>query len=705
MKSKPPPSPHRKGSTSAPRTGGARGTHASQARSSEPAPPAPPDPARAESQAIAITAATPPAVPASTVGEDTPATQPVAAVAAVTVDTPATPPATAVTGAAPATPPVAITDLAPALAVPVIDLPDHPPAHPEAPPPATVAPEAEMDGAARVLVVDDEPSVVEVFREFLSGEGYELSVAASGEEALRLIPELKPDIVLTDINLPGLSGLEVMRFAKSVDPEVAVIVVTGYASASTAIDALRQGAYDYVTKPFDLDDVHQIVERGVANRRLKSINRRLVEELRQKNEILQRHEQELRERVRLATWQMTTLYEVGKEVSANLELAPRLALICAKAAELSGAPSAVVYLRNAETERLHLDAASGVEIPDGDDGPSHFLQDESALGISPSDPRPVRRVVGADGAPLELPSLPGQTVRSMLAVPMVTEAQTLGVMVILNKPGGFTTDDESFLAQFASQVAIAVRNSQLFEHTKSLDRLKSEFVAVVSHEIRTPLTSVKGAVELLADDHYFENTEQQAKLLTIAHANAERLLVLINDILDFSKLESASLPMSIERQRLEPVVHMAAHNLRTMMEERRIHLEIVLSTDLPDLSIDANRVAQVLTNLLSNATKFSHAGGRIEITAEPWEGVVRVGVRDHGEGIASQDLPKLFRKFSQVDSSATRKAGGTGLGLVISKGLVEQHGGKIWVESTPGQGSTFYFTLPMAERAVTPGLR
>jgi signal transduction histidine kinase len=274
----------------------------------------------------------------------------------------------------------------------------------------------------------------------------------------------------------------------------------------------------------------------------------------------------------------------------------------------------------------------------------------------------------------------------------------IGVLA-LNRPGGFTRDDENFLALFAAQAAIAVRNSQLFEHTKSLDRLKSEFVAVVSHEIRTPLTSVKGAVELLSDDRYFKNNEQQTKLLTIAHANAERLLVLINDILDFSKLESASLPMRIERQRLEPVVHQAAHNLRTMMEEKRIHLEMLLSPDLPDLMLDSNRVAQVLTNLLSNAIKFSQASGRIEVSAEPWETGVRIGVRDHGEGISPQNLPKLFRKFSQIDSSSTRKAGGTGLGLVICKGIVEQHDGRIWVESTPGEGSTFYFTLPSAERA------
>src|SRR5207244_9752552 len=131
-------------------------------------------------------------------------------------------------------------------------------------------------------------------------QGYRLAIAGSGEHAVRLLPELKPDIILTDLNLPGLSGLEVMHAAKQVDPEVCVVVVTGYASASTAIDALRQGAYDYVTKPFDLEEGHQIVERGIANRRLKAINRQLVDELRQKNEILDHHEQQVTDKVRLS---------------------------------------------------------------------------------------------------------------------------------------------------------------------------------------------------------------------------------------------------------------------------------------------------------------------------------------------------------------------------------------------------------------------
>ena len=547
--------------------------------------------------------------------------------------------------------------------------------------------------AARVLVVDDEPSVVEVFKEFLSAQGYELTLAASGEDAVRRLRDCRPDIILTDLNLPGLSGLEVMRAAKAVDPEVCVVVVTGYASASTAIDALRQGAYDYVTKPFDLDDVLQIVERGLANRRLKVLNRELLEELRQKNEILSKHEHELRERVRVATLQMTSLYEVGKDISANLELSPRLAVICDRAASMSAAHAALIYLLQEQSEAFHPTSAHGVPFNEKAAEEAQFMSGQGFLGRSVQEQLPVR-VDGADaGEPLTLPGV-DHVASNALAVPLVAENRVIGVLCLIDKAGGFTAEDEGFLALFASQAAIAVRNSQLFEHTKSLDRMKSEFVAVVSHEIRTPLTSVKGAVELLADDHYFKNSEQQVKLLTIAHANAERLLVLINDILDFSKLESASLPMNVERQRLEPILTQAIQNLRTQLEERHIQLETVVSPELPDLMFDAVRIAQVLTNLLSNAIKFSPPGGRIEVTAEPREGVIRIGVRDQGEGIASADLPKLFRKFSQIDSSATRKAGGTGLGLVICKGIVEQHGGQITVESTPGQGSTFYFTLP-----------
>ncbi len=548
---------------------------------------------------------------------------------------------------------------------------------------------------ARVLVVEDDESVADVLRDVLADLPYQLSFAASAEEAMARIPDERPDLILTDISLPGLTGLDVMSFARERDPEVAVVLMTGYASVQTAIDALRKGADDYVTKPFeDIAEIPRIVEKRLRNRRLRAENRALLEQLRVRNEQLQQHEQVLKEKVALATWQMRTLYEVGKEIAANLELAPRLQLIAEKTAELAGATGAVVYLQNDESGEFRLRAAFGVNVPARDDDAPQFLVGEGPLGKAAFDFVPV--VQRSTEGPIDVPGIAECTGCSMLAVPMVEERQAIGILVALGRESGFSPDDVAFLSQFASQAAVQVRNSQLFEHTKVLDRLKSDFVAVVSHEIRTPLTSVKGALELLSDDRYFKNNDQQTKLLTIAHANAERLLLLINDILDFSKLESATLPMTIERQRLEPVVQQAAHNLRMLLEERRIQLDVDVPNDLPDAMLDANRIAQVLTNLLGNAIKFSPAGEHIHVAVTADEGGLRVSVRDHGEGIAAKDLPKLFRKFQQIDSGSTRKVGGTGLGLVISKGIVEQHGGRIGVESTPGEGSTFWFTLPVA---------
>jgi signal transduction histidine kinase/FixJ family two-component response regulator len=544
-------------------------------------------------------------------------------------------------------------------------------------------------------VVDDEATVTELLQEFLTSLGYEVEVAGSGEAAVARIPVYRPDAVLSDLNMAGLTGLDVMRAARESDEETVVILITGETTTAVAIDAMRQGAYDYIIKPFELDDVQGSVERALANRRLRAINRELVDELSQKNEILSHHEQELREQVRLATFQMRTLYDVGKEISADLELAPRVATVAAKAAELAGAPAAAVYLRVEETEECRVAAVHGLDAPHGDGERVHFFAAERAIGFDHPDYHPVCREAGA-GKPIELPLLGGQRFESLLALPLSLSAdqQVFGLLVVLDKPGGFGPADEKFLELYASQAAIAVHNSRLYEHTRVLDRLKSEFVAVVSHEIRTPLTSVKGAVELLTDDRYFSNNEQQAKLLSIAHANAERLLVLINDILDFSKLESASLPMCMEVESLEPVVRQAVQNLRTLIAERHIVLDCVFEPGLPDLLMDSNRIAQVVTNLLSNAIKFSPPEGRIEVRAETDGPMLRVSVCDGGEGIAPADIPKLFRKFSQIDSGSTRKVGGTGLGLVICKGIVEQHGGSIGVESVPGVGSTFYFLLP-----------
>jgi len=218
----------------------------------------------------------------------------------------------------------------------------------------------------------------------------------------------------------------------------------------------------------------------------------------------------------------------------------------------------------------------------------------------------------------------------------------------------------------------------------------------VSHELRTPLAVVIGNLELLADERFWQLEPQQAQFMKSATTNSYRLLHLINDILDFSKLENSQLPISTAPTELGEVIRQAGENLSRLFEEREMNLKLTIPGELPLAEMDEQRIAQVLTNLISNAIKFSPAGAPVEVSVSHDGRVAEVRVTDHGDGIRKDDMPKLFKKFTQLDSKSTRKVGGTGLGLAICKGIVEAHGGTIWAESEPGEGSTFAFTLPLA---------
>jgi signal transduction histidine kinase len=250
------------------------------------------------------------------------------------------------------------------------------------------------------------------------------------------------------------------------------------------------------------------------------------------------------------------------------------------------------------------------------------------------------------------------------------------------------------LMMLASQASIAITNAILYERTKELDRLKSEFVAVVSHEVRTPITSIKGSLELLSDERFHKLPAPQKELLSICQANTERLISLINDILDFSKLESSKLSLNIEPMEMDVVLSEAVENIRSLAAQKEVVIELTVDGSAGRIEADPMRVGQVATNLIGNAIKFSPDKSRIEVFASGDPEKIVVSVKDYGRGISARDISRLFQRFAQLDSSTTRKAGGTGLGLVISKGIVEQHGGDIWVESALNEGSTFSFSLP-----------
>jgi signal transduction histidine kinase len=242
------------------------------------------------------------------------------------------------------------------------------------------------------------------------------------------------------------------------------------------------------------------------------------------------------------------------------------------------------------------------------------------------------------------------------------------------------------------------KNYQLEQQNLAIqeaNRLKTEFVSMVSHELRTPLTSIQGYAELMLEDERI--TEEQRESLTIVKKNSNRLLALINDLLDLSRIEAGRLDLhrtSLDLARLIPEV---AGSLRPLIEAKRQRLRLELGDALPAVWADADRVTQILTNLISNAHKYTLVEGSITVAAQRDDGFVRVDVSDTGIGLSPEDQAQLFTKFFTAHHRSPQAGGGTGLGLVITRLLVELHGGRITVSSAPGQGSTFSFSLPALE--------
>ncbi len=544
----------------------------------------------------------------------------------------------------------------------------------------------------RILVVDDEPHVVQIFEDLLAQRGYEVASCTNGDDAIVKVTTDRFDLVLTDINLPGVDGLEVVRAAKAADKDTCVILITGYASTTTAIDALRQGAYDYITKPFDLWETAKAIERGLESRFLVIENRRLVTRLEEANRELQQHEQILSRMVKEATLRLASLYEAGKEISTSLSLQATLEVIVNQVSKLAGAESTLLFLH--DTESGEYVAEAGVGVPMDRLKSFRFAMGVGLHGQAVRNAKPVlswnlNETVGVEEFLGELEA------SSALIIPLLTNESVLGTITALGREGApFTPDDQDVLVMFASQASIALTNSILYERTKELDRMKSEFVAVVSHEVRTPLTSIKGSLELLGDERFHVLPPPQRELLGICQANTERLISLINDILDFSKLESSKLSLNFEQVEVGKMVPEAVDHIRNLAGMKGIGIDVHIEASAGAIDADPMRITQVITNLLGNAIKFSPEKGTIEVWARGTEEEVTISVKDHGKGISQRDMSRLFQRFAQLDSSTTRKAGGTGLGLVISKGIVEQHGGRIWVESALGKGSMFCFSLP-----------
>jgi signal transduction histidine kinase len=380
---------------------------------------------------------------------------------------------------------------------------------------------------SRILVVDDEKEI----RGFLSKAltrmgGFQVELAESGEEALQKMEKEPFDLVLTDLKMPKMDGLQLISEIAKSKPETLTMMMTGHGTIDSALEAMKRGASDYLMKPLNLDEL-------------------------------------------------------------------------------------IVRIRKVLDEK------------------QRFVR----------------------------------------------------------------------LMDFADQLEKA--NQEL----RRIDSMKSEFVSIASHELRTPLAAIKNAVQLILKGTTGKINENQAKFLSMAERNINRLTNILNDLLNLSRIESGRIELKFENTGLKGIIEQTASSLRPHADGKSIQIDAEISEQLPPVYGDPEKIEQILTNLIGNAVKFTPDGGRILITAQPlshdekggYGNRVAVSVKDTGIGIPSEHLDAIFEKFHQVEGSLQRSVSGTGLGLAITKGLVEAHQGKIWVESEVGKGSTFTFTLPCSE--------
>ncbi|HET9338715.1 MAG TPA: ATP-binding protein, partial [Casimicrobiaceae bacterium] len=300
--------------------------------------------------------------------------------------------------------------------------------------------------------------------------------------------------------------------------------------------------------------------------------------------------------------------------------------------------------------------------------------------------------------------------RAVVFAPMLWEGRGVGVIFVGRPtPGPFSDKDVALLRTFADQAAIAIQNARLFREIQQKSREleiasqhKSEFLANMSHELRTPLNAIIGFSEVLLERMFGELNEKQDDYLKDIHTSGKHLLSLINDILDLSKVEAG-------RMELEPAafaVPTAIDNAMTLVRERAQRHGIALSVDVAEgvaeIVADERKFKQILLNLLTNAVKFTPDGGSVAVLAQRAGDMLEVSVRDTGIGIAKDDQEAVFEEFRQVGRHYTNKQEGTGLGLALTRRFVELHGGTIRLESEPGKGSTFTFTIPLVRGGATP---
>jgi signal transduction histidine kinase/ActR/RegA family two-component response regulator len=586
----------------------------------------------------------------------------------------------------------------------------------------------------RILLVDDEPGILVTTQAILEADGYEVETANSGKNALKMLEGTNYDLLVLDLRMDDMDGLELLEQTRQFFPQPLAIVLTGYASLESAIKALHLGAYDYLIKPCNVFDLKYSVKRALEHRRLSDAEA-LLHVSQSINSSLDRNEI-------LSAVAQAAKHVLGLErgVVALFDPAVACSLQVQQAVAGSTLPERLFNhglledSREVKLKTISTAAEQGGSIEEMINNLFHghpgvieqlFLGYSFTSNNTSEDVRLISAWVESTG------------VKSFLAAPIRSKERLFGMLYVdsLIKSQNFNYAAMRLIQGLADQAAVALENARLFdelvsknqefiklnEELKKLDHLKSNFLNIATHELRTPISIVLGYNIMLKEELDGKLTSDQEEVIDESITHCRRLVQLVNSMLDISRIESGKLEMNIDSNDIRWCIDSAARLLRERLRSKQIELKIDIDPSMPLIPFDVDRLQQVFINLIDNAIKFTAARGRITIRASlkknelpegavtsnsgPDESVIssdqilEVSVEDTGVGICEQEQKMIFDEFAQSSNQPedTERLPSSGLGLAIAKKIVTAHNGRIWVESRINHGSKFIFHLPADE--------
>ncbi len=481
-----------------------------------------------------------------------------------------------------------------------------------------------------VLVVDDEKVIRDGCSRLLSHEGYRVLTAVNGQEALDLLSAESIDLIFCDLVMPVLGGFEVIEEVRVKYPDLPLIVITGHGTVANAVEAMKKGAYDFITKPFRADHLTIVAKRALDKQRLERRARELQEA------------------------QARNLHDLALEKSRI-----RTVINCMADGVLVTNRDLEIVLHNPALMRL-LEFPTSLAEPTA--LPDAFADEDLVKGL-----REILEARGQETGMISQEFCRGNKYIHALSAPVSgLNAEVLGTVTVFQDITNF----------------------------KKLDEMKTSFVQMVSHELRSPLASIKQLLTVVLDGLAGELTAKQNDLLNRSQLKIQSLLDLINDLLDVAKIESGHAFQQQVPLRLRDVLEETITLMKPKAENQNVALRLELPPELPPIQADPRSMEELFSNLVSNAINYSPDGGEVIVSVVSHGDYLEVQVSDTGIGIEPEEVPKIFDKFYRVKHPKTRQVIGTGLGLSIVKGIVESHRGSIEVESQPGVGTTFRVFLP-----------